>query len=188
MDPAKPEEKGLAVAGAGTERLLRSLDTRNKRDREERDNALRHLRKEKAMSNCCGENAKKQGAASQCCGASGQKNVLLYACSGGANVAEIADCAARELMFSGCGTMFCLAGLGADIQGMIQTAKDADLNVVIDGCPMDCAKKVFDRTGVTNYRQIKVTDLGIEKVKGVRCTQEQVDQVIAAAREATAQA
>jgi len=73
MDPAKPEEKGLAVAGAGTERLLRSLDTRNKRDREERerrsqdmerDNALRHLRKEKAMSNCCGENAKKQGAAS----------------------------------------------------------------------------------------------------------------------------
>jgi uncharacterized metal-binding protein len=27
--------------------------------------------------------------------------VLLYACSGGANMAEIADRAARELMFSG---------------------------------------------------------------------------------------
>ena len=141
------------------------------------------------MADCCGGSAKKQPApASCCCGPTGQKNVLLYACSGGANVGEIADRAARELMFSGCGSVWCLAGLGADIQGMIQTAKDADLNVVIDGCPMDCAKKVFDRVGVTNYRQIRVTDLGIEKVKGVRCTREQVDRVIAAAKDVIAQA
>ena len=140
------------------------------------------------MSKCCGENAKKQGAVSECCGGTAKKNVLLYACSGGANVAEISDRAARELMFSGCGTMFCLAGLGAGIQGMIQTAKDADLNVVIDGCPMECAKKIFDKAGVTNYKQIKVTDLGIEKVKGVRCTQEQIDRVVAKVREVIAQA
>ena len=116
-----------------------------------------------------------------CCCRSGDKKrtVLLYACSGGANVAEVADRAAREMAFSGCGTMFCLAGLGADIKGMIQTARDADLNVVIDGCPMDCAKKIFDRVGVTNYVQVKVTDLGIEKVKGVRGTDEQVAATVA---------
>ncbi len=135
------------------------------------------------MSDCCGSNQPKKTESSSCCGAGDGKTVLLYACSGGANVAEISDKAAREMMFSGCGTMFCLAGLGADIQGMIQTAHDADLNLVIDGCPMDCAKKVFDRHGLTNYRQIKVTDLGIEKVKGVRCTQEQVDTVVAKAKE-----
>jgi len=140
------------------------------------------------MSNCCGENAKKEGKSADCCGGAAKKNVLLYACSGGANVAEISDRAARELMFSGCGTMFCLAGLGAGIQGMIQTAKDADLNVVIDGCPMECAKKIFDKARVTNYKQIKVTDLGIEKVKGVRCTQEQIDRVISKVREVIAQA
>jgi uncharacterized metal-binding protein len=117
-----------------------------------------------------------------------KKNVLLYACSGGANVAEISDRVARELMFDGCGKMFCLAGLGAEIQGMVQTAKDADLNVVIDGCPMDCAKKIFDKVGVTNYKQIRVTDLGIEKVKGVRCTDEQVQQVADVARRAVAEA
>ena len=117
----------------------------------------------------------------ECCG--GDQNVLIYACSGGANVAEVSDLAARRLMADGAGTMFCLAGLGADIQGMVQTAKDADLNLVIDGCPMDCAKKIFDRAGVTNYRQIKVTDLGIEKVKGVRAEEEQVGQVVAMARE-----
>jgi uncharacterized metal-binding protein len=109
--------------------------------------------------------------------------VLLYACSGGANVGEIADKAARELMFAGEGTMFCLAGLGGDIQGMVQTARDADANLVIDGCPMECAKKTFDRHGISNYRHIKVTDLGIEKVKGVRGTAEQVSVVMAKAKE-----
>jgi uncharacterized metal-binding protein len=113
---------------------------------------------------------------------------LIYACSGGANVAEVADRAARETMFGGAGTMFRLAGLGAKIQGMVQTAKDADLNLVIDGCPMDCAKKIFDNCGLTNYKQIKVTELGIEKVKGVRATDEQVGQVLAKAREALAEA
>ena len=117
---------------------------------------------------------------SNCC--SGKRNVLLYACSGGANVAEISDKAVRELMFEGTATMFCLAGVGAGIDGMVQTAKDADLNLVIDGCPMECAKKIFDRHGI-EYAYLKVTDLGIEKVKGVRCTQEQVDEVAAKARE-----
>jgi uncharacterized metal-binding protein len=134
------------------------------------------------MADCC--DGKKQ---SECCNPNKSRTVLLYACSGGANVAEISDRAARTLMFDGCGTMFCLAGLGGDIQGMIQTARDADVNLVIDGCPMDCARKTFERHGITNYRYVKVTDLGIEKVKGVRCTQEQVDKVVAKAREALSQ-
>ena len=122
---------------------------------------------------------------SECCGG---KKVLLYACSGGANVAEVSDRAARELMFAGKGQMFCLAGLGAGIPNMIQTAKDADLNLVIDGCPMDCAKKIFDKAGLTNYVQVKVTDLGIEKTKGLRATDEQVKKVVAKASEALAKA
>ncbi|MFW6457727.1 MAG: putative zinc-binding protein [Planctomycetota bacterium] len=116
-----------------------------------------------------------------CCG--DDRTVLIYACSGGANVAEVSDLAARQLMAEKEGSMFCLAGLGADIEGMIETAEDADQNLVIDGCPMDCAKKIFDRVGVTNYEQIKVTDLGIEKVKGVRATQDQVERTVQRARE-----
>ena len=132
------------------------------------------------MSDCCG-NKDSKNAQSSCCGAA-KKTVLLYACSGGANVAEISDKAARELMFGGCGTMFCLAGLGAGVESMIQTAKDADVNLVIDGCPVECAKKVFEKAGVTNFAYIKVTDLGIEKIKGVRCTEEQVAKVVAKSR------
>jgi uncharacterized metal-binding protein len=135
-------------------------------------------------SECCGDD-KAKPTASGCCGGA-KKTVLLYACSGGANVAEVSDRAARELMFSGCGSMFCLAGLGAGIPGMIQTAKDADVNLVIDGCPMDCAKKVFEKAGITNYAYVRVTDLGIEKVKGIRATDEQVTLVVEKARAAVA--
>ena len=127
---------------------------------------------------------------SECeCGSSEcERTVLIYACSGAANVAEVSDKAARELTLAGQGDMFCLAGLGGDIPGMVQTARDADLNLIIDGCPMDCGKKTFDRHGLANYKQIRVTDLDIEKVKGVRCTSEQVDIVIAKAKETLTEA
>jgi len=124
---------------------------------------------------------------STCCGSKkGGKTVLLYACSGGANVAEVADRAARQLAAEGRGTMFCLAGLGAGIEAMVQTARDADLNVVLEGCPMDCAKKIFDRAGLTNYVQVKVTDLGIEKKKGVRAADSEVVRAVAKAKESLA--
>ena len=131
------------------------------------------------MSKCCEEKPQ----TSSCCGAGNGKTVLLSTCSGAANVGEIADKAVRELMFAGRGAMFCLAGLGGDIQGMIQSARDADVNLVIDGCPMECAKKTFDRHRITNYRHIRVTDLGIEKQKGVRCTEEQVNKAVMKAKE-----
>jgi len=122
------------------------------------------------MLDCC------DGKGSDCCGDG--KTVLFYACSGGANVGEVADRAARAMMDAGCGTMFCLAGLGADIDGMVQTAGDADLNVVIDGCDVDCAKLVFERLGLTNVVQVKVTDLGVAKAKGDRATDAQVAAVV----------
>ena len=101
-----------------------------------------------------------------CCGDNKKKTVLIYACSGGANVAEISDKAARQLMFEGQGSMFCLAGLGAGIQGMIQTAKDADVNLVIDGCPMDCAKKVFEKAGITKSQAKDALEAFVDSVTG----------------------
>ena len=136
------------------------------------------------MADCCDSGGRAEGSA--CCGGAAKRTVLVYACSGGANVAEAADRAARQVMADGCGTMFCLAGLGAGIDGMVQTARDADLNVVLDGCPMDCAAKIFDGLGLENTVRLRVTDLGIEKVKGVRATDEQVASVVAKTRETIA--
>ena len=51
-------------------------------------------------SECCGSSKKKPKQA-DCCGGDAKKTVLLYACSGGANVAEIADRAARAAIAKG---------------------------------------------------------------------------------------
>ena len=80
--------------------------------------------------------------------------------------------------------MFCLAGLGAGIPNMVQTAKDADLNLVIDGCPLDCARLIFQKAGLTNVKIVRVTDHGITKAKGVKINDEQVQKIVPLAKAA----
>lgn len=121
--------------------------------------------------------------AQRCCSGKGGKIVLLYACSGGANVGEMADRAARQLMYDGLGAMLCVTGIGGGVQGMIQKANDADLNVVIDGCDLDCGKNCFEKAGVRNYVQVKVTDLGIEKAKPKAASQKEIEKVVAKVRQ-----
>jgi uncharacterized metal-binding protein len=60
--------------------------------------------------------------------------------------------------------MTCLAGIGAGLSGYIQSAKGADENITIDGCPVACAKKTLERIGVTPSSYI-LTDLGLVKGK-----------------------
>lgn len=108
-------------------------------------------------------------------------DVLFYSCSGGANVAEVADRACRDMMAEGLGQMACLAGVAAEIPEMVQAARGAKLNIIIDGCDKSCARRVFDRAGLTNYVQIQVTDLGFAKSKVVRATDEQVADTVARA-------
>lgn len=115
---------------------------------------------------------------SQACSCAAAKNtIMLYACSGAANVAEIADRVARRLTREGKGSMFCLAGLGAEVPGLVDTALKADLSVVLDGCPVDCSRKIVEKIGLKNTRIIRITDLGIEKAKGVPVSDEQVEKV-----------
>ena len=51
---------------------------------------------------------------------------LLYACSGAADVGQIADLVARQLSKEKWGNMSCLAGIGADLSGFIESAREAD--------------------------------------------------------------
>jgi uncharacterized metal-binding protein len=84
--------------------------------------------------------------------------------------------------------MFCLAGLGAGLESMVAQAREADLNVVIDGCEVDCAKRIFDNAGLTNYIQVRVTDAGLEKSKGERATGPQVAAIVERVRKAMSDA
>ncbi len=94
-----------------------------------------------------------------CCGG---KTILLWSCSGGADVAEIADRAARKLSKEGFGSMSCIAGIGAEISGFIESAKGADENFTIDGCQIACARKNLEKIGL-KPKSFVVTNMGFKK-------------------------
>ncbi len=105
---------------------------------------------------------------------------LIYACSGAANTGYLADQVARKLHAEGTGKMTCLSGVGADISGFIESAKSADKNVVLDGCPVACGKKAFESKGLP-FDYFVMTDFGVEKKK-TEITVEVIDRVTAEIR------
>lgn len=109
------------------------------------------------------------GDASAC-----DKKVLIFSCSGAANVGEIADEACRRLMFDGRGEMYCLNGLGAQLDEFIDKTRAADVVLLVDGCDSECGKQIMARCGVEDYRYVRVTDLGIEKAKPKRADEDQI--------------
>ena len=84
------------------------------------------------------------------------------ACSGGSNVGQIANRAMVELDTQGIGSAYCLAGVGADLSGFVESARAAD-TIVIDGCPVVCGRKAFEKHGLEPTRHFVVTEAGIDK-------------------------
>ncbi len=95
------------------------------------------------------------------CGADRTVN-LIYACSGAANTGMLADQVARTLSSDGKGSMTCLAAVGADLSGFIESAKSSDKNVVIDGCKVACGAKIFTQKGLP-FEHFITTDFGVVK-------------------------
>jgi uncharacterized metal-binding protein len=93
----------------------------------------------------------------------GSSDVRVVACSGASNVGQIANQAAIELARENVAGFFCLAGVGGQIKGFLKSAREADLMVAIDGCPVQCATKTLQHAEIEPAIQIIVTDLGIEK-------------------------
>ena len=111
---------------------------------------------------------------STCCGAAPK---LIFSCSGAADVGEISDRAARRLSAQGAGKMFCLAGVGGRVSGIMATTGAAQAILAIDGCPLDCAKKTLEQAGFMKFEHLRLSDLGMEKGK-TAVTDEAVAKVV----------
>ena len=112
------------------------------------------------------------------CGAEG-KNRIIYACSGiGSNVGQLANAAACRLTREGYGGGSCLAGVGGDIEKLITTGKGANERIVIDGCPVACARKIMEDKGLGIDRYVLITDLGITKTPGPGYAESDVQTVV----------
>jgi uncharacterized metal-binding protein len=88
---------------------------------------------------------------------------LIFSCSGAADVGELADRAARKLTREKQGKMFCLAGIGGRVSGILKSTEAAVSILAIDGCALDCAKKSLEEAGFKRVNHLRLSDLGFEK-------------------------
>lgn len=65
----------------------------------------------------------------------------------------------------GVGKMFCLAGIGGRVSGILKSAEAAQSILAIDGCPLDCTQKTLDLAGVATTQHLRLSELGFEKGK-----------------------
>ena len=73
---------------------------------------------------------------------------LIYSCSGAADVGEVADRVVRKLRDDGFAKMTCLAGVGADLSGFVQSAKGADVEYHHRRVPYCLCEKKYSSVSV----------------------------------------
>ena len=105
----------------------------------------------------------------------------MFACSGAADAGEISDLAARKLTAESTGKMFCLAGIGGRVSGIMETTKAAAAILALDGCPLDCARKTLEEAGFSDFEHLRLSDIDREKGK-TPAAPEHVDKVVSRGR------
>lgn len=120
----------------------------------------------------------KDSASCACCAAP----TLIFPCSGAADVGAIADQSARRLTREGVGKMYCLAGIGGRVSGIMASTRAAEKILAIDGCPLECARHCLEEAGFSNFLHLRLSDLGLKKGESP-VTDDRIGQVVARARE-----
>ncbi|HPI76086.1 MAG TPA: putative zinc-binding protein [bacterium] len=106
------------------------------------------------------------------------KRVVVLPCSGGSNVGQLSNAAAVKMTQAGVASMFCLAGIGGHVSGMIASCKGADAIIAIDGCSVACAKKTLEHAEIPIAKYIVVTELGVEKNKNFDLNESDIAKII----------
>jgi len=105
-------------------------------------------------------------------------STMLVSCSGASNTGCYADRVARILAESGQANMICLPKIAINDEKLIENVKNTSKKVVvIDGCPINCAEKILNEKGITNFTHINTTDFGITKGK-TPITEEKTNEII----------
>lgn len=114
------------------------------------------------------------------------EEITILPCSGGSNCGQIANQVAVLLDTLGVGKIYCLAGIGAHIDGMVESAKGAKRLVALDGCNVACAKKTIEHAGLKVTDWICLTEEGITKSHNLLLDQEDIERILQRTRESLA--
>lgn len=122
---------------------------------------------------CCSDTTQAASCECECNSAP----TLLFPCSGGSDVGALSDQAARKLTSAGIGKMYCLAGIGGRISGILASTEAADRIVAIDGCPLNCAKATLEQAGFSGFIHFSLQEAGMVKGKS-QVTEKHINQVV----------
>lgn len=118
----------------------------------------------------------------QCSCSCKRETRIVMTCAGASNVGQIANEAGKRLDAEGDANFACLAGVSGGISGIIASVKGVDKLLVIDGCPVACAKKTVDAAGISGYRHYIVTDTGVKKVHAFQLDDTDIQKTVTACR------
>jgi len=88
---------------------------------------------------------------------------LVYSCSGCSSAAQMANDLAVRLDREGVAEMSCIAGVGGDVAPLVNTATSGRPMLVVDGCPLECARESLENHGVTPDRHVNLAEEGVPK-------------------------
>jgi uncharacterized metal-binding protein len=88
---------------------------------------------------------------------------LIFPCSGASDVGGLSDQAGRQMTLDGTGKMYCLAGIGGRVDGIMANTRAAARLLVIDGCPQECARKTMELAGFRDFQHLKLAEMGFKK-------------------------
>lgn len=71
--------------------------------------------------------------------------------------------------------MSCIAGVDGDVQPLVNTATSGRPMVVIDGCPLECARKSLANHDVTPDAHVNLATKGVPKEYPVDYDDDQAD-------------
>ncbi|KUG11103.1 hypothetical protein ASZ90_016491 [hydrocarbon metagenome] len=109
-----------------------------------------------------------------------EKKRIIFPCAGQANTGQITNLAAVQLTEEGFGSIACASLLAIGSEGLVASAKNVDEVVILDGCPMVCAKKIAESQGVPVGQHLIVTELGITKGPSKSYTDDDIEKVVSA--------
>jgi uncharacterized metal-binding protein len=109
-----------------------------------------------------------------------EKKRIIFPCAGQANTGQLTNLAAIQLTEEGYGSIACVALLAIGSENLVANAMNAEEVVILDGCPMLCAKKIAGAQGVAAGQHLVVTELGIAKGPSKNYTNDDVEKVVAA--------
>jgi len=105
----------------------------------------------------------------------GTNEYNVVSCSGASDLGQLSDLVARKLRDNKVRKMNCLGMVAIGNQPLIEAFKSANV-LVIDGCPVDCGRKIMEKAGVSEFHHLRLTDLGYQKGK-TAVTEERLHEI-----------